>query len=76
MYKNLSVVDPHRFQCGSGYGYGYGSSSRVLMTKKRKNLQLEKKYFFKSKMAFYLSLGLHKGRPSFRRSLHISKENI
>jgi hypothetical protein len=27
-------------------------------------------------MAIYLTLGLHKGRPSYRRSLHPSKENI
>jgi hypothetical protein len=42
----------------------------------------EKKYnwnfvfFFWSKIAIYLSLGLHKGRPSYRRSLQPSKENI
>ncbi len=29
-----------------------------------------------SKIAIYLSLGLHKGRPSYRRSLQLSKENI
>ncbi len=28
------------------------------------------------KIAIYLSLGLHKGRPSYRRSLQFSKENI
>jgi hypothetical protein len=27
-------------------------------------------------MAIYLSLGLHKGLPSYRRSLQLSKENI
>jgi hypothetical protein len=32
--------------------------------------------FFLSKIAIYLSLGLHKGLPSYRRSLHPSKENI
>jgi hypothetical protein len=36
----------------------------------------EKNIFLIKKITFYLSLGLHKGRPSFRRSLHISKENI
>ncbi len=30
---------------------------------------------FKSKIAIYLSLGLHKGRPSYRRSRRASKEN-
>ncbi len=41
--------------------------------------KLRKKYiwiFFWSKIAIYLSLGLHKGRPSYRRSLQPSKENI
>jgi hypothetical protein len=32
--------------------------------------------FFGSKTAIYLSLGLHNGRSSYRRSLHHSKENI
>jgi hypothetical protein len=31
---------------------------------------------FLSTIAIYLSLGLHKGRPSYRRSLQLSKENI
>ena len=35
-----------------------------------------KKFFFRSKTTVYLSLGLHKGRPSNRRSLQLSKENI
>jgi hypothetical protein len=33
-------------------------------------------YSFDQKIAIYLSLGLHKGRPSYRRSLQLSKENI
>jgi hypothetical protein len=28
----------------------------------------EKKFFFSSKIAIYLSLGIHKGSPSYRRS--------
>ncbi len=32
-----------------------------------------KTYFFSSKIAIYLSLCLHKGRPSYRRSLQLSK---
>ncbi len=46
------------------------SRSRFLLTKNLKNLQLKKTIFF------YLSLGLHKGRPSYRRSIQPSKENI
>ncbi len=41
--------------------------------KLKKNLQL-KKIFLWSKTTIYLSLGLHKGRPSYRRSLQLSKE--
>jgi hypothetical protein len=65
-----SVVDLHWFQCGSG------SRSRVLMTKNRKKFTTEKKLYFWIKITIYLSLGLHKGRSSYRRSLHPSKENI
>ncbi len=32
--------------------------------------------FYGSKIAIYLSLGLHKGRTSYRRSIQLSKENI
>ncbi len=51
------------------------SRSMVLMTKTGKNLQPKNK-FVGSKSAIYLSLGLHKGRLSYRRSLQPSKENI
>jgi hypothetical protein len=81
-----SVADPHWFQCGSGSsvvdqcgsGYGSGSRSRVLMNQKlEKKFTAEKKnIFFRSKVAIYLSLGLHNGRLSYSRSLHLSKENI
>jgi hypothetical protein len=41
-------------------------------------LQLKKKitFFFGSKATICLSLGLHKERPSYRRSLQLSKEAI
>ncbi len=41
-----------------------------------KNLQLKKIDIFKSKNSIYLILGLQKGRPSYRRSPQLSKENI
>jgi hypothetical protein len=42
-----------------------------------KKITAEKKLiFFGSKTTIYLSLGLQKGRPSHRRSLQPSKENI
>jgi hypothetical protein len=41
-----------------------------------KNLQVKKINIFLMKIAIYLSLCLHKGRPNYRRSLQPSKENI
>jgi hypothetical protein len=43
-----------------------------------KHVHLRKIFiFFLSKIAIYLSLGLHKGRPSYRRSLHpLERENL
>jgi hypothetical protein len=49
--KFCSAVDPQWFQCGSG--------SRILMTKIQKKFNLKIK-FFGSKIAIYLSIGLHK----------------
>jgi hypothetical protein len=47
------------------------------MTKNWKKITAEKKLnFFWSKTASYLSLGLHKVCPSYRRSLQLSKEAI
>jgi hypothetical protein len=57
--------------------YRYGSGSRVSLTNnRRKKFKAEKIDFFSSKIAIYLSLGLHKGLPSYRRSFKPSKENI
>jgi hypothetical protein len=47
------------------------------MTKNWKKFTAGKFFIlFSTKIAIYLSLGLHKGRPSYRRSLQPSKENI
>jgi hypothetical protein len=46
------------------------------MTKNLKTFAAENSSFFKSKTTSYLSLGLHKGFPSYRRSFQPSKENI
>jgi hypothetical protein len=55
----------------------YGSGSRVLMPKNCKNFTAESKSnFFDQNLLFCSSLGPHKGRSSYRRSLHPSKENI
>jgi hypothetical protein len=48
-----------------------------LMTKNEKNCTAKKKLdIFLIKIAIYLSLGLHKGRTSYRRSLQPSEKNI
>ncbi len=73
------------------YGYGSGAGPYLWLmdpdprgpkhpdwkTWNWRNLQLNKKLdIFLSKIAIYLSLGLHKGRTSYKRSLQPSKENI
>ncbi len=53
------------------------SGCRVFMTTNWKKFTAGKKLnFFGWKTTIYLSLGLHKGRPSYKRSLQLSKENI
>jgi hypothetical protein len=47
------------------------------MTKNLKKFKTGKKFiFFKTKIAIFLSLGLYKGQPSYRRSLQPSEEKI
>jgi hypothetical protein len=46
------------------------------MTKNWKKFTVKIIIYFLSKIAIYISLGLHKGRLSYRRSLQPSKENI
>jgi hypothetical protein len=45
------------------------------MTKNFKKMAAEKNFFL-SKTAIYISLGLHKVCPSYRRSLQLTKEAI
>jgi hypothetical protein len=63
-------------ESGSGTSSGYGF--RVVMTKnwKKNTGEIFHIFFFLSKTTIYLSLGLHKGHPSYRRGLQPSKENI
>jgi hypothetical protein len=75
---NQLVLDSHWFQCRSGSGSSIlgqcGSGSLVLMTK---NLTAEKNpSCLHQKGKFFLSLCLHEGGPSYRRSLNPPKENI
>jgi hypothetical protein len=76
--------------CGSVFifsGSGSGFGSRVWRwrpiriqsfndQKLKKNYSWKKKKFFWSKTAIYLSLGLHKVCPGYRRSLQLTKEAI
>ncbi len=63
--KNMVTPNPQCFRSGFNDS---GCGSRVLMTKIGKNL-----IFLDQKIAIYLSLGLHKGRPIYRRSLQPPK---
>jgi hypothetical protein len=52
------------------------TGSSVLMTKIVNFTTEKQSSFFLSKIAIYLSLGLHEGRPSYWRSLQPSNKNI
>ncbi len=67
--KSSRIVDPHWLPI---------SKSRDLMTKNWKKFAAVKLFYilFGSKIAIYLSLGLHKGHTIYRRSIQPSKENI
>ncbi len=49
---------------------------QVFFDQKLKKITGKKNFFFKSRTTIYLSLGLHKGRPSYKISFQLSKENI
>jgi hypothetical protein len=68
---STSVVDQHCFQCASeSRNLGQcESGSRDVITKMCTIL-------VRKKSALYFSLGLHERRPSYRRSLQPSIENI
>ncbi len=72
--------DPDVGQYGSGYGSGSGSNPDPGLSwpkiERKKNSWKKKLTFFWSKTAIYLSLGLHKVCPGYRRSLQLTKEAI
>ncbi len=69
-----SAVNPLLFQCGPGSGSRSGS--KFLTIKHRKILRAENNSIFYSlKNCNLISLSLHEGLPSYRRSLQLSKEN-
>jgi hypothetical protein len=72
--KNIGVADPSSvvdpaFQVNP-------DTDPDQKLKKKNTAEIFFYIFFCSKIAIYLSLGLFKGRPSYRRSLQPSKENI
>jgi hypothetical protein len=69
--------DPNSIESGSGSSFSIesGSGSRVLMEKNGKKTA-EKMYMFLIKNWYLLIPCLLKGRPSYRRGLQPSKENI
>ncbi len=76
--SNILGWIPIRIQSGSRFWNTDPDPIRiqVLMTKNWKKFTATKNYIlFRSKSTIYLSQGLQKGRPSFRRSLQPSKEN-
>ncbi len=77
------VADPHWFNADPDTDPAFfliadpESGSRVLWPKIERIYSWKVLFLFSwSKIAIYLSLGLHKGRPSSRKSLQPSKENI
>jgi hypothetical protein len=84
MIYSSRVSDPHWFNADpdpaffSNCSSGFRIRIQGLMTENWKKLQLKKKliFFLGSKTTIYLSLGLHKGGQSYRRSLQPSKKNI
>ncbi len=82
----------HNIKLGQGCGSAFissGSGSSILgwipiRIQGFKKQKLKKNYSYPKKLIFldqklqfpYLSLGLHKERPSYRRSLQLSKEAI
>jgi hypothetical protein len=80
--STTSDVDPHWFQCRFGpesvssISGQCGSGFMALITKKfTSEIKILVFFFFKN-CRFFLSLGLHEGHPSYKRSLLSPKENI
>ncbi len=66
----IQIRIQHFLNCGSGFRI----QIQGWWSKIEKNYKKFNNYFFWSKIAIYLSLGLHKIRPSYRRSLQPSKD--
>jgi hypothetical protein len=73
------VGDPHSFDTNPDPAlqaeYRSGSSPDLIRIQGFDDQKLEKK-IWGSKTTIYLSIGLHEGRTSYKRSLQLSKANI
>jgi hypothetical protein len=63
------VADPCSFETDPDPGFDEQKLKKFTVKKNNRNC-------FGSKTTVYLSIGIHKGRPSYKRSLSLSKENI
>ncbi len=79
-YVLYSVADPDQLnpEPDPAIQVNRDSDPRLWWPKMLKKIQLELLYeiFFWLKIAIYLSLGLHKGRPSYKRGFQSSEEHI
>ncbi len=77
-YASVSDQDPAFLtEYRSETGFGSNPDPGFCWPKLEKFSNWKKKYFFfLSKISIYLSLGLHKRRPSYKKSLQPSKDNI
>jgi hypothetical protein len=73
-----SVVDPQWFQCRSGSSIFCQCDPDPWFSRKKleRKKPTNENFFFGPKIAFYLSLGLHKECLRYRKSLRTSIENI
>ncbi len=85
MHQNVQVVRPDSYLHPPDYFFLIQCFVSVFIWSGSRNLgwiQIRFQsgsrvfFFFKNYGTIYLFLGLHKGRPSYRRSLQPSKENV
>jgi hypothetical protein len=78
-FHAASVVDPHRFQCGSGssiFGSMCGSGSRFLITQICIYIKICSWKKILSKIAIFIPrLGLHEGRQATEEAFRIKIEH-
>ncbi len=74
-YVSITINITVRFRFRYGKSYCSSGSATLFWWPEMEKITAGKKFkFFWSKIAIFLSHGLHKGRPSYRRSLQPSKK--